>query len=64
MELSYYHVAGDVPLDMKLHTSVVIDVLRATTTIACALENGAEAIQTFADLDELRKQSSSWPSTK
>ncbi len=64
MELSYFHVAGDVPSSLKPQTSVVIDVLRATTTIACALNNGAEAIQTFSDLNELKKQASFWPSSK
>jgi len=29
---------------------VVIDVLRATTTISWALKNGADSIQVFADL--------------
>ncbi len=64
MDLSYFHVAGDVPHGMKPNTSVVIDVLRATTTIACALNNGAEAVQTFADINELEKQSLKWPSSQ
>ena len=33
--------------------AVVIDVLRATSTMAWALHNGAEAVQAFANLDEL-----------
>jgi len=61
MKLSYFHVAGDVPLEFQAKAAVVIDVLRATTTIACALSNGAEAVQTFSDISELKKQSSSWP---
>ena len=64
MKLFYYHVAGDVPANINGQTAVVIDVLRATTTIACALNNGAASIQTFADLDLLRKHSSSWPSSE
>ncbi len=64
MNLSYFHFAGDVPSNNKPQTSVVIDVLRATTTIACALNNGAEAVQAFADIDELQKQASIWPSSK
>ncbi len=64
MELNYFHVAGDVPEGTQLGTSVVIDVLRATTTIACALNNGAEAVQTFSDLNELKITSSSWPSAQ
>ena len=63
MKLSYFHVANDVPLNSKPKSAVVIDVLRATTTIACALNNGAEAVQIFSDLDELKKQSSNWPAS-
>ena len=61
MELSYFHVADDVPKDIVAETAVVIDVLRATTTIACALGNGAEAIETFSDLNELTKKANQWP---
>ena len=61
MKLSYFHVADDVINDVNSQTAVVIDVLRATTTIAWALNNGAEAVQTFADLSELRKSASKWP---
>ncbi|MCP9800618.1 2-phosphosulfolactate phosphatase family protein [Synechococcus sp. RedBA-s] len=41
--------------------AVVIDVLRATTTMAWALENGAEAIQAFADLETLKTSAAAWP---
>ncbi len=61
MKLSYFHVAGDVPLDLEPDAAVVIDVLRATTTIACALSNGAEAILTFDDIQDLKNQSLNWP---
>ena len=68
MKVSYFHVAAEVPDHIKgpegPDAAVVIDVLRATTTIAWALHNGAEAIQTFADLDELRAQAQSWPEAK
>ncbi len=63
MRLSYFHVADDVPIDALPQVAVVIDVLRATTTIATAFNNGAEAVQTFSDLNELKKQSSNWPSS-
>jgi 2-phosphosulfolactate phosphatase len=43
---------------------VVIDVLRATTTIAWSLANGAEAIQAFADLADLEAAASAWPAGK
>tara|TARA_Y100001968_G_C19454232_1_gene771190 strand:+ start:15964 stop:16695 length:732 start_codon:yes stop_codon:yes gene_type:complete len=63
MKLSYFHVPEHVPLDSIPNTAVVIDVLRATTTIAWALNNGAEAVQTFADLEKLRDTASSWDSS-
>lgn len=44
--------------------AVVIDVLRATSTIATALNVGAEAVQTFSSLDELMQVSQQWPSKK
>ena len=49
------------PADVQPEAAVVIDVLRATTTIACALSNGAEAVQAFADLETLRATASAWP---
>ncbi len=63
MELSYFHVADDVPKGFELETAVVIDVLRATTTIAWALHNGASAIETFADLSELKRKANEWPAS-
>ncbi len=68
MKVSYFHVAGEVPDTINgpegPDAAVVIDVLRATTTIAWALHNGAEAVQTFADLDELRSEANAWPEAK
>ena len=61
MKLSYFHVAADVPEGIIPESSVVIDVLRATTTIAWALENGADSVQAFADIDELKTQAKSFP---
>ena len=52
MKLSYFYVAADVPSGIIPESSVVIDVLRATTTIAWALENGADSVQVFADVLE------------
>lgn len=40
--------------------AVVIDVLRATTTIATALNAGAEAVQTFSDIEQLLQVSDRW----
>ena len=44
-----------IEIQPKADAAVVIDVLRATTTIAWALHNGAEAVQAFADLEDLRR---------
>ena len=44
INLTYYHVARDVPYNSP-DVAVVIDVLRATTTISWALKNGADSIQ-------------------
>ena len=57
MQISYFHTSESVPpvlppAEGGPDAAVVIDVLRATTTIAWSLENGAEAIQAFADLAE------------
>jgi 2-phosphosulfolactate phosphatase len=40
--------------DLAGRTAVVVDVLRATTTITAALAAGAEAVVPFSDLDECR----------
>ena len=61
MKISYFHVPAEMPQDVSPDAAVVIDVLRATTTIAWALHNGAEAVQAFADLDDLRAAAASWP---
>ena len=64
MKLSYFHVAANVPESFNPDTAVVIDVLRATTTIAWALNNGADSVQAFTDLIELKKESLKWPPEK
>ncbi|MEX1324285.1 MAG: 2-phosphosulfolactate phosphatase family protein [Synechococcaceae cyanobacterium] len=66
MHISYFHTSEAVPALTPPgaggpDAAVVIDVLRATTTIAWALHNGAEAIQTFADLQELEAAARAWP---
>ncbi len=63
INLTYYHVAEDVP-EINPDIAVVIDVLRATTTISWALKNGADSIQVFADLDLLNKSAMQWDSDK
>ena len=59
INLTYYHVANDVP-EIFHDVAVVIDVLRATTTISWALKNGADSIQVFADLDLLKESAMKW----
>ena len=61
MQISYFHVPAEMPQSVHPSAAVVIDVLRATTTIAWALHNGAEAIQAFADVDALHTAAAAWP---
>ena len=63
INLTYYHVAKDVP-EISPDVAVVIDVLRATTTISWALKNGADSIQVFADLDLLQESAFKWQADK
>ena len=64
MKLFVYHTPEATPQDKLPDCAVVIDVLRATTTIATALNAGAEAVQTFSDIEQLKSQSSSWEANK
>ncbi|MEA5418875.1 2-phosphosulfolactate phosphatase family protein [Spirulina sp. CCNP1310] len=61
MKIFVYHTPELTPTDHLPACAVVIDVLRATTTIATALAAGAEAVQTFRDLDILTQVSETWP---
>ncbi|MFM7547492.1 MAG: 2-phosphosulfolactate phosphatase family protein [Cyanobacteriota bacterium] len=66
MQIAYFHTSEAVPAvrppaEGGPAAAVVIDVLRATTTIAWSLQNGAEAIQAFADLAELEAAAAAWP---
>ncbi|MFO7629920.1 MAG: 2-phosphosulfolactate phosphatase family protein [Prochlorococcaceae cyanobacterium] len=68
MLISYFHTSECVPAvtppaDGGPDAAVVIDVLRATTTIAWSLQNGAEAIQAFADLAPLEAAAAAWPAS-
>jgi 2-phosphosulfolactate phosphatase len=75
MEIFVYHTPDQVPdLSQKARKggltldlpacAIVIDVLRATTTMATALQSGAEAIQVFDDIDELFRTSKRWPAER
>ncbi len=61
MKLWFFHTPELVPTDGTPDCAIAIDVLRATSTIATALHAGAEAVQAFSDLDELRRVSEVWP---
>jgi len=60
VKLFIYHTPEDTPSNSLPDCAVVIDVLRATTTIATALNAGAEAVQAFSDIDLLMETSAQW----
>ena len=64
MKLFIYHTPESTPPDQLPDCAVVIDVLRATTTIATALDAGAEAVQAFSNIEELKRQADAWLSEK
>ena len=69
VQISYFHTSECVPALQPVteggpDAAVVIDVLRATTTIAWSLQNGAEAIQAFADLAALDAAAAHWPAER
>jgi 2-phosphosulfolactate phosphatase len=59
-----YHTPELTPIAPLPDCAVVIDVLRATTTMAAALDAGAEAVQVFSNLDKLLQESEQWPADK
>lgn len=61
MKLFIYHTPERTPTDIVPECAIAVDVLRATTTIATALDAGAEAVQAFSDLEELIRSSETWP---
>ncbi|EDZ95263.1 MAG: 2-phosphosulfolactate phosphatase family protein [Limnospira sp. PMC 1291.21] len=64
MKIFVYHTPELTPTDSIPDCAIVVDVLRATTTIATALNAGAEAVQVFSDIDELMEVSEKWPADK
>jgi 2-phosphosulfolactate phosphatase len=60
VKLFVYHTPESTPTDSLPDCAVVIDVLRATTTIATALDAGAEAVQAFSNIEDLMRQSDLW----
>lgn len=53
VEISVYHTPESTPENQVPDCAVVIDVLRATTTIATALDGGAKSVKAFSDIDLL-----------
>jgi 2-phosphosulfolactate phosphatase len=64
VKLFVYHTPERTPSDRLPDCAVVIDVLRATTTIATALNAGAEAVQAFSNIEDLMRQSQNWSANK
>ena len=64
MKLFIYHTPELTPAGMVPDCAIAIDVLRATTTIASALNAGAEAVQAFSDIEKLLQVSEQWPMDK
>lgn len=64
MKVFLYHTPEEVPDQGTPDCAIAIDVLRATSTMAAALEAGVEAIQVFSDIDALMTISADWPQEK
>jgi 2-phosphosulfolactate phosphatase len=60
VKLFIYHTPELTPTDRTPDCAIAVDVLRATTTIATALHAGAEAVQTFSDIEQLMQVSEKW----
>jgi 2-phosphosulfolactate phosphatase len=61
MKLFVYHTPEAVPQTGSLpDCAIAVDVLRATSTIATALNAGADGVQAFSDLQTLIDVSESW----
>jgi 2-phosphosulfolactate phosphatase len=64
VKLFVYHTPELTPTNSVPDCAIAIDVLRATTTIATALNAGAEAVQAFSDMEKLMQVSEQWPPEK
>ena len=64
MKVRYCPTPEVVPGTGQPDAAVVIDVLRATTTIGWALHNGATAVHVFAHADDLQRAAATVPSNK
>lgn len=64
MKISVFHTPELTPTGSMPDCAIAIDVLRATTTMATALQSGAEAVQVFSDMDQLMQVSEKWSPDK
>jgi 2-phosphosulfolactate phosphatase len=64
VKLFVYHTPELTPTDRVPDCAIAIDILRATTTMATALNSGAEAVQVFSDMEQLMQVSEQWPPEK
>ena len=64
MKLFIYHTPELTPTSEVPDCAIAVDVLRATTTMATALNAGAEAVQVFSDLEKLMQISEEWSADK
>jgi 2-phosphosulfolactate phosphatase len=64
VKLFVYHTPESTPSADLPDCAIVIDVLRATSTIATVLDAGAEAVQAFSDLELLMQTSEAWQPEK
>ena len=64
MKLFIYHTPELTPTGKTPDCAIVVDVLRATSTIATVLASGGEAVQVFSDLEQLIAVSEKWPPEK
>jgi 2-phosphosulfolactate phosphatase len=61
VKLSVYHTPELLPAQSVPDCAVVIDVLRATSTIVAVLNAGAEAVQVFSNIELLLQTSEQFP---
>jgi 2-phosphosulfolactate phosphatase len=64
VKLFVFHTPELTPPEATPDCAIAIDVLRATTTMATALDAGAEAVQVFSSIDELMQVSEQWSPDK
>ena len=64
MKLFVYHTPEEIPTNRLPGCAVVIDVLRASSTITAAINAGAEAVQVFSDIEPLLEASESLEADK